>query len=62
MTHHHNHPDHHEHSPKRGLHQDWRVWVAVVLMLGAMLVYVFSEDESDQPGQPPGERVPAAAE
>lgn len=62
MTHHHNHPDHQSHQSKRGLHQDWRTWVAVLLMLGAMVVYVFSGDEALEPGQPLGEQVPAAAE
>ena len=35
-------------------HQDWRVWVAVFLMLAAMLVYVFSEGLLLRPsGLPP---------
>lgn len=63
MTHHHNHPDHeHQHPSRQGFHRDWRMWVAVILMLCGMLVYVFSEDEALQPAGPPGEQVPAAAE
>ena len=64
MTHsdheHHGHNDHHP--PKRkALHQDWRAWLVVGLMLAAMAMYVFSVDESIQPGDPkPGERMPAA--
>jgi hypothetical protein len=35
---------------KDGIHKDWRAWTAVVLMLGAMVVYVLSDDEALQPG------------
>jgi hypothetical protein len=34
----------------------------VLVMLGAMFAYVFSEDEALQPAEPLGEQVPAAAE
>ena len=44
---------------KKSVHKDWRVWVAVGLMLTAMIGYVVSMDESLGPGD---ERVPAAAE
>ncbi|HEX7228746.1 MAG TPA: hypothetical protein VF452_00020 [Candidatus Binatia bacterium] len=27
-------------------HQDWRVWVALLLMLGAILTYVLTLDDS----------------
>ena len=30
----------------RRLHKDWRVWVMVVLMLLAMLMYVITLDDS----------------
>ncbi len=50
MTHTHKDDNHHEHAPRKGLHQDWRAWVVVLLMLGAMAVYIFSDDESIQPG------------
>ena len=30
----------------RKLHKDWRVWLAVALMLAAMAMYVLSLDES----------------
>ena len=46
----HHHEQHHS-NKKRGIHQDWRVWVAVVLMLGAMAMYVLSFDEEFQPGE-----------
>jgi ABC-type Zn2+ transport system substrate-binding protein/surface adhesin len=38
---------HHDHRPywKRA-HRDWRVWVAVVLMITGMIVYVMSDDLS----------------
>jgi hypothetical protein len=64
MTHsehdHHGHHNH-QHPPKRKLHQDWRAWLVVGLMLAAMAMYVFSLDESIVPGDPKaGERMPAA--
>ncbi len=39
------------HTKSRGsegkrLHKDWRVWVAVILMLAAMIIYVLSLDDS----------------
>ena len=41
---------HHEHHPywKRA-HHDWRFWVALVLMLAAMLIYVMTDDLSIAP-------------
>lgn len=63
MTHHHSQSEHeHQRPPKKGFHQDWRLWVAVLLMLAGMLVYLTSDDESIQPAPPPSEQVPAAAE
>lgn len=32
-----------------GLHKDWRVWVAVAMMLAAMIVYVITLDDSIVP-------------
>jgi len=44
---HHNHPTDHHHEPSgKRLHRDWRVWVAVLAMLAAMLAYVFSDNEA----------------
>ena len=51
------HHQHKHHSPKKGLHKDWRMWTAVALMLAAMVAYVLSMDESIQPGD--GELQPA---
>jgi hypothetical protein len=58
----HGHHHEHRHGPfwKR-LHRDWRVWVALVLMLAAMLAYVLSDDESLQPGGGIKQPMPAAA-
>ena len=43
-------PHHHRHSgtgqPHKSLRKDWRMWVAVVLMLAAIVVYVLSLDDS----------------
>ena len=58
MAHHHGH-EHHSGEPgwraaegakRRGLHKDWRAWLVVLLMLGAMAIYVLSDDESLRPG------------
>jgi len=32
--------------PRRKLHKDWRMWVALALMLAAITVYVLSLDDS----------------
>lgn len=43
-------PHHHQHSdtgqPRKKLHKDWRMWVAIVLMLAAIVIYVLSLDDS----------------
>ena len=53
----HQHPRHHIlHRP----HRDWRVWVAVLLMLGMILVYVTSDDLRFWHHKPVGPPVPAA--
>ena len=51
--HHHNHgvskkPSHRENrNPRRGgLHKDWRLWVAVGLMLAAIMIYVLTLDDA----------------
>ena len=36
----------HKHSSNRKLHKDWRVWLALLLMVAAMLMYVLSLDDS----------------
>jgi hypothetical protein len=54
--------EHHHGAARKGLHRDWRAWVALVavaLMIAAMLMYVFSDDESLQPGG--GEQLPVPA-
>ena len=33
-------------SKGKKLHKDWRVWVAVILMLAAMIIYVLTLDDS----------------
>jgi hypothetical protein len=53
------HEHHHGPAWKRA-HRDWRVWVALVLMLAAMFAYVMSDDESLQPGGVVQKPVPAA--
>jgi hypothetical protein len=62
--HHGGHGHQHGHAKRaaaRGLHRDWRFWVAVALMLAAMVAYVLSMDESLVPGGN-GQEQPAAIE
>jgi len=55
--HHETHTEHHEHKPK----QPWPVIVAVVIMIGAMAIYVASMDEALPPGTTqPAMPMPAA--
>ena len=53
----HVHPRHHfwKHA-----HRDWRVWVAVMLMLALIMVYVVTNDLSLRPGKRPSQPTPAA--
>jgi hypothetical protein len=52
---------HIEHAPrKRSIHKDWRLWAVVIVMLGAMAIYVMTMDEAVAPGVRPGAEVPAA--
>ncbi len=68
MAHHHGHEHHSDHqhphsegNGRPGLHKDWRAWLAVLLMLGAMAIYVLSDNESLRfGGGPPAAPVPAA--
>ena len=67
MSHHPNHPRHHQGNKKqgqkkKGLHKDWRTWTVVILMLVAIAAYVLSDDEALGPGGQPQEAVEAAGE
>ena len=57
------HSEHSHHSEKKspwkGLHHDWRVWLALGLMLAAMGIYVLTLDDSIQPGSAAGNAAPA---
>ncbi len=70
---HHGHHDHDSHGEHQGppqdakakmIHHDWRFWVAIGLMLLAMVAYVISFDESWWPRSGGKEKpeVPAAGE
>ena len=55
--HHHHHGGSQKHTPRenqkpqgRRLHKDWRLWVAVVLMLAAILIYVLTLDDARRTG------------
>lgn len=52
--------NHGSHARKTPPHKDWRAWVVVGLMLAAMVAYIFSMDESIEPGEVEQPRVPAA--
>jgi hypothetical protein len=47
---------------RKGVHRDWRFWVAVLLMLAAMGAYVATMDEALVPGGQVGAEMPADAE
>jgi hypothetical protein len=49
MPHHNNRSTGNTEKSGRQLHKDWRVWLGVVLMLGAMAMYVLSLDDSVVP-------------
>jgi hypothetical protein len=42
-------------------HRDWRVWMAVVLMLAMILVYVMTDSLSLRLGRRPTQPLPAIA-
>jgi hypothetical protein len=57
---HHRHAGPHPDDPKdgkrpywRGAHRDWRVWVGLFFCLGAIIIYVLSEDLSFMPSGRP---------
>jgi hypothetical protein len=39
----------HKHSSRRRLHKDWRAWLALLLMLAAIVMYVLTLDDSMVP-------------
>ena len=51
----HNHARHHF---WRHAHRDWRVWIAVMLMLAAILTYVVTDSLSLRPGKLPTQPTP----
>jgi hypothetical protein len=63
MSHHHEQANQHHRGsqpPRRhGIHRKWWFWAAVVLMLGAMAIYVMTMDEALGPAGT-GQQVPAA--
>ena len=60
------HSKHSHHSEKKppwkGLHKDWRAWLALGLMLAAMGIYVLTLDDSVQPERAAGNGAPDAAD
>ncbi len=45
---------HNSHTPAwMRLHHDWRFWVAFILMFGAMIIYLASDDLARRPGALP---------
>jgi hypothetical protein len=54
--HNHNHSGSHRHvrednaeSNSKKLHKDWRLWLAVIIMLAAAIIYVLTLDDSIVP-------------
>lgn len=56
------HHNHHEQHRGGGIHRSPIFWVAIVLMLAAMVAYVASMDEAIGPGGQVNQEVPADAE
>ena len=55
----HHHQDGHPQAPwHRNVHCDWRLWLAVGLMLTAMLMYVLSDNERFRYGNAAGQMSP----
>ena len=42
------------------MHQDWRLWVALMLMLAAIIIYVVSEDFAWLPRRKPQQPLSGA--
>jgi len=51
----------HEQARRPGIHQDWRTWVAVIVMLGAIGIYVLTLDDSVEVSNETAAEAPAAA-
>jgi hypothetical protein len=62
-SHHHGHQDQKSHGHPtelwRGVHQDWRTWAVIIVMLAAIGTYVFTLDDSFHAGGPPPSAVSA---
>ena len=43
----------------RRAHRDWRVWVAVLLMIACVIIYVMSDNLSLRPGKQQQQPMPA---
>lgn len=56
-----NHPQKRNRKQGVSMHKKWTTWVAVILMLVAMVAYFSTMDEELGP-ENDGERMPAAAE
>ncbi len=54
------HPGHQQ-SQRPGIHKDWRTWVAVIVMLGAIGIYVLTLDDSVEVMDETAAGAPASA-
>jgi hypothetical protein len=54
------HPDQHPGPVWKRLHRHWWTWIAVLLMLAAMVVYVLSDNEMLRPRGKVQQPIPAA--
>jgi hypothetical protein len=56
----HDHSGHHqENKARRQFHKDWRVWLAVIVMLAALATYILTNDETLAPAPAPQQPAPA---
>jgi hypothetical protein len=57
---HHHSGHHHDDKPRRQYHKDWRVWIAVVVLLAALGTYVLTNGEVLRPAPAPQPSAPGA--
>lgn len=50
---HHDSPQHGDGPYWKNAHRDWRFWVGVLMVVGAMAVYVMTENLAFRPGAQP---------
>lgn len=59
MSHKSSHSSQKQSSKKKGMHQDWRTWTIVILMLAGMAAYILTDNEVIVPAEQPQTPVEA---